>query len=165
MPDKKNVKQEVVMYIRYPIEPPTALYCRTAEESNLLDNAGIESQKTRLLRFAEENGYANPKLYIDNGKSGLTLDRPAMKRLITDIKHGRVQTVIVTSANRIARSMEAFAKWTLLLKGKDVKCIAVDTAGEGLSNEFSFWLEVYRSLCPELFHRESAHKYGRTGGS
>lgn len=146
MPDKKGYRAAV--YCRIAIEPPTALYCRTAVSSNPLETSGIEAQKHRLLKYAKENGYTNPVLYIDNGESGSRLNRPAMKRLIADIKSSVVKTVIVTSADRIARSIRPMVEWVGLFKGKqDLRCISVDV-GKGFSNEFTFWRDVYDLLCP-----------------
>lgn len=148
MSDKEEYKTAVCC--QSAAETPTALYCRTAVQNDF----AIESQKERLLSFANENGYSNPVFYIDNGESGLTLKRPAMKRLISDVRSGKVKRVIVTSVNRIARDTVSMCKWVVMLKGIDVQCIAVDTGKDGFSNEFAFWHQTLRYVYSELFKRE-----------
>jgi DNA invertase Pin-like site-specific DNA recombinase len=145
MPRKND--RRVAVYFRVGYEPTTALYCRTATQ----DSFAIQNQKDRLLRYAEENDHTNLSWYIDNGESGTTLNRPAMKQLIADIKSGRIETVLVISADRVARGIAPMSEWVRLIKERNVRCIAAETGEEGLSNEFSFWLDVTRSLCPELF--------------
>jgi DNA invertase Pin-like site-specific DNA recombinase len=125
----------------------TALYCRTA----LADDEAIANQGRRLRRYAEENGYGNPAFYIDNGKNGLTLDRPAMKRLIDDIRAGKIKTVLVTDAARIARGFEPMAEWTSALRDIDVKCISINAGNDDFGGEFGLWSGTLRDICPELF--------------
>jgi DNA invertase Pin-like site-specific DNA recombinase len=79
----------------------TALYCRLAQASDLT----IEMQERLLREYAEENGCVSLSSYIDNGASGLTLDRPAMSRLLSDIREGIIDTVVVKDISRIARGL------------------------------------------------------------
>ena len=85
----------------------TALYCRTAHDCDF----GIENQKNNLVNYAKAHGYTNLVIYIDNGFSGVTLDRPAFKMLQADIKAGVVSTVIVKSVSRVARNCFVLEQW------------------------------------------------------
>ena len=142
----ENTGIKVAVYCRYAKdpEPITALYCRTAQQFDF----GIERQKERLTRFANENGFSNTSWYIDNGESGATLDRPAMKQLIEDIRVGVVQTVVVTGCDRIARDFATMAEWVRLLQESDVRCISSDW-GQDITSEFVSYNEL---LCT-LAHR------------
>jgi DNA invertase Pin-like site-specific DNA recombinase len=44
-------------------------------------------------------------MYDDGGLSGGTLERPALKRLLDDIKASKVQIVVVYKVNRLTRSL------------------------------------------------------------
>src|SRR5665213_3257031 len=48
--------------------------------------------------------------YDDGGYSGGSMERPALKRLLSDISAGRVQTVVVYKVDRLTRSLSDFAK-------------------------------------------------------
>ncbi len=48
--------------------------------------------------------------YDDGGLSGGTLERPALKRLLTDIPAGKVDIVVVYKVDRLTRSLLDFAK-------------------------------------------------------
>ena len=116
----------------------TAIYCRTAVE----DDDDIEYQIERLSEFAEDYGYINTTYYIDNGINGRTLNRPAMLRLIGDIKSGDIQYVLVTRADRIARDMGTIHKWITLVEEMNVKCVSLDSLGSSDRSEFAFWSDI-----------------------
>ena len=46
--------------------------------------------------------------YVDEGLSGKTTNRPALKRLIQDVEIGRVDTVMFTELSRLSRSLKDF---------------------------------------------------------
>jgi DNA invertase Pin-like site-specific DNA recombinase len=115
-----------------------AIYCRTATK----DDVVIEWQEERLLQYAEEYGYVNTVHYIDNGKNGRSLNRPAMKQLIEDINAGEIQTVLVTRADRIARDLAPLHQWMMITKDMNVKCISLDSFGKSANSEFAFWSDV-----------------------
>ena len=52
-------------------------------------------------------------MYDDSGVSGGTMERPALQRLLTDIKAGKVQIVVVYKVDRLTRSLADFAKIAL----------------------------------------------------
>lgn len=49
-------------------------------------------------------------VYDDGGVSGGTMDRPALKRLLTDIEARRVDVVVVYKIDRLTRSLTDFAR-------------------------------------------------------
>jgi DNA invertase Pin-like site-specific DNA recombinase len=51
-----------------------------------------------------------PDRYDDGGFSGGTLDRPALKRLLTDIEAGKVDVVVVYKIDRQSRSLMDFSR-------------------------------------------------------
>jgi len=99
-----------------------ALYCRSATENEL----AIERQKDQLLRYVRQTGYDCLSWYIDNGESGLSLDRPAMKRLLADIASGEIDIVVVAKPDRIARDMTIFSEFIEFLREYDVRCVSAD---------------------------------------
>jgi DNA invertase Pin-like site-specific DNA recombinase len=140
----ESLRFNVAVYCRIAREPEpkTALYCRTAQQSFL----GIESQKERLYRFAEDNGYTNTSWYIDDGKIGSTLDRPAMQRLIADIEAGIIKTVIVTGADRIARGVGIMFEWLQFLEKNDVNCVSLENGGQDVGCEPAALNNLWRML-------------------
>lgn len=103
----------------------TAVYCRVASASDE-DRFAIESQKNSVLRFAEKHGCSNTVCYLDNGCSGLTLDRPEFSRLCDDILAGKIATVVVRDLSRIGRDIIATSKWLDWLGQQEVEFMSAD---------------------------------------
>ena len=51
-----------------------------------------------------------PERYADGGVSGGTLDRPALKRLLTEIDEGLIDRIVVYKVDRLTRSLSDFAR-------------------------------------------------------
>jgi len=101
------------------------------------DDYAVDSQKQELTAYAEKHGYANIKIYEDNGFSGLTLIRPAFNELQADIQAGRVSTVIVKSASRVGRNMIDVMKWVWDITELGVDFISLIDPNGFLSAELS----------------------------
>lgn len=92
-----------------------AVYTRKSSEEGLemefnsLD-AQRESCQAYIASQRAEGWTLVPDRYDDGGFSGGTLERPALKRLLTDIETGKVDVVVVYKIDRLSRSMLAFLK-------------------------------------------------------
>ena len=110
--------------------PKVALYCRSATENE----SAIERQRDQLLRYVRQTGYDRLSWYIDNGESGLTLDRPAMKRLLADIASGEIDIVVVAKSDRIARDMTIFAEFVEYSSEYSVQCVSADVGASSVDD-------------------------------
>lgn len=102
----------------------TAIYCRTASHDDF--GFALDCQKLRLVRYAREHGYANPVVYMDNGFSGLTLDRPSFNEMQQLIREGLVSTVLVMDISRIGRKHIDVLRWIREMQEAGAKVITVD---------------------------------------
>jgi DNA invertase Pin-like site-specific DNA recombinase len=66
-----------------------------------------------------------PDRYDDGGFSGGTLDRPALRRLLSDIEAGLVDTVVVYKIDRLSRSLMDFAKLVEAFERNGVTFVSV----------------------------------------
>jgi len=99
-----------------------AVYCRVAQK----DDAAMELQKERVLRYAAELGYVSPIIYADNGASGLTFDRPAFSAMNADIAAGKIGAVVTLSSSRIGRNTIKTLAWVDKARRKGVVLKAWD---------------------------------------
>lgn len=90
------------------MEKITALYCRFAYSDT---PELIEELEMLLYNFAMDHGFTNIKGYVDNGVSGLTMDRPAFNELMADIEAGLVSVVIAADETRICRRSSVSADY------------------------------------------------------
>lgn len=86
-------------------EKITALYCRLSQEDELAGESGsIQHQKQILREYAEKNGFLNPRMWADDGYSGVTFDRPAYNEMMAEVEAGNVSTIIVKDHSRLGRN-------------------------------------------------------------
>src|SRR6202050_3150714 len=61
--------------------------------------------------------------YDDGGFSGGNTDRPALQRLLDDIRAGRVDVIVVYKVDRLTRSLADFAKLVALFDEHNVSFV------------------------------------------
>ena len=131
-----------------------AVYCRVARE----DDTAIENQKQTLTAYANERGLGAVKLYIDNGASGNSFDRPAMSRLIADIETGTVGTVVVKNFSRLSRNaieIGRFIENTLPKYG--VRLIAISDNYDSANRENDIGgVAALKAMVREYYRRDHA---------
>ena len=84
-----------------------ALYVRVSTDRQAEEGYSIEIQREKLEAYAKTfDGTVSLETYIDDGFSGASLERPAMKRLVTDAKKGVLTHVCVYKLDRLSRSQK-----------------------------------------------------------
>lgn len=78
-----------------------AIYCRTS--TNMQEN-GLEAQRRALVEYCKLRNIKNYTLYEDSGVSGTKSSRPSLDRMMKSVRAGEVETVVVYSFSRFARS-------------------------------------------------------------
>ena len=92
-----------------------AIYTRKSSDEGLeKEFNSLDAQREACEAFITSQKHAGwvgvLDLYDDGGLSGGTMERPALQRLLTDIKFGKVQIVVVYKVDRLTRSLADFAK-------------------------------------------------------
>jgi site-specific DNA recombinase len=92
-----------------------AIYTRKSTEEgldsdfNTLD-AQRESAEAYIVSQRHEGWIALPQKYDDGGFTGANMERPALKRLLDDVRSGLVNCVVVYKVDRLTRSLLDFAR-------------------------------------------------------
>lgn len=94
------------------------------QEFNSLD-AQREACEAYIISQRHASWVAVPDMYDDGGLSGGTMERPALQRLLNDIKAGKVQIVVVYKVDRLTRSLADFAKIVDVLDEHDASFVSV----------------------------------------
>ena len=71
-----------------------ALYIRVSTEDQAKEGYSLEVQREYLESFAKREGLEVFKVYQDDGVSGYTTERPALKRLLKDAKQKKFELVL-----------------------------------------------------------------------
>jgi len=107
-----------------------AVYTRKSTEEGLeMEFNSLEAQRESCEAYVAsqraEGWLLVPDRYDDGGFSGGTLDRPALKRLLTDIEAGKVDVVVVYKIDRLTRSLFDFAKIVEAFDAKGVSFVSI----------------------------------------
>ena len=141
-----------------PNQKITALYCRLSRDDNLEgDSNSIQNQKKLLAKVAKEKGYTNLVHFLDDGISGVTMDRPGFVEMICQLEQGKAAAVFVKDLSRLGRNYIEVGRLTEeFFPDHDIRLVAVsdniDTA-EG-ENE----LAPIRNLFNEWYARDISKK-------
>ena len=92
-----------------------AVYTRKSSEDGLEQEFNsLEAQREACAAYVtsqkQEGWVLLPDAYDDGGLSGGSLERPALQRLLDDIRDGLVDQIIVYKIDRLTRSLADFAK-------------------------------------------------------
>ena len=78
-------------------------YVRLSVEKD--ESQSIENQQEMLSRFISMMpGWVEKKFYIDNGFSGGNYNRPAFQEMMTDVRSGNVNLILVKDLSRFGRN-------------------------------------------------------------
>ena len=112
------------------IKKRCAIYTRKSTEEGLemefnsLD-AQRESCEAYILSQKQEGWELLPEQYNDGGFSGGNLSRPALTRLLDDIRQGNIDTIVVYKVDRLSRSLADFAKLVELFEAQHVSFVSI----------------------------------------
>ena len=92
-----------------------AVYTRKSSEEGLeLEFNSLDAQREACEAYIKSQKHEGwtliTKQYNDGGFSGGTMDRPAFKELLEDIKQNKIDIVVVYKVDRLTRSLMDFAK-------------------------------------------------------
>lgn len=92
-----------------------AVYTRKSSEEGLeLEFNSLDAQREACEAYIKSQKHEGwtlvEKQYNDGGFSGGTMDRPAFKELLSDIKKNKIDIVVVYKVDRLTRSLMDFAK-------------------------------------------------------
>ena len=107
-----------------------AVYTRKSSEEGLeQDFNSLHAQREACEAFIKSQQGEGWRLvktaYDDGGVSGGTMERPALQRLLEDIRHGLIDVVVVYKVDRLTRSLADFAKMVEVFDAQGVSFVAV----------------------------------------
>lgn len=82
---------------------PTIAYLRVASADPADQAAGIDRQRAAISRTARRLGLTVVEEFVDLGRSGMSLERPALRRLLHHIAARPVGYCIVERLDRLSR--------------------------------------------------------------
>jgi site-specific DNA recombinase len=107
-----------------------AIYTRKSSEEGLeQDYNSLHAQREACEAFVRSQAGEGWKLirtaYDDGGFSGGTMERPALQQLLTHIREGLIDVVVVYKVDRLTRALADFARMVELFDNQSVSFVAV----------------------------------------
>ena len=114
-----------------------ALYMRVSTDAQAKEGDSIPAQKDALRKYAtDRDDMIIVDEYIDDGISGTKLNRDEFQRMLSDVKNGRIDLVLVTKLDRLHRSLRNFLNMQ-------------DTFDQCHVNWLAIWEPMYDSSTPQ----------------
>lgn len=134
-----------------------AIYTRKSTEEGL-DQAfnSLDAQREACEAYIKSQAHEGWKLvktaYDDGGFSGGSMERPAVQRLMSDMKQGLIDIIVVYKVDRLTRSLADFAKIVEILDGHGASFVSVTQQFNTTSSMGRLTLNVLLSFAQ--FERE-----------
>src|SRR5687767_1011755 len=110
-----------------------AIYTRVSSDEGLEQafnslDAQREACAAYILSQKHEGWTTLPARYDDGGYSGGSMDRPALRQLLADVRAGRIDAVIVYKVDRLTRALADFARIIAIFDAAGVSFVSVTQA-------------------------------------
>src|SRR3954451_19374318 len=134
-----------------------AVYTRKSTDHNLdLEFNSLDAQREACEAYIRSQAHAGWTLvrskYDDGGFSGGDTDRPALQRLLEDVRGGKIDVIVVYKVDRLTRSLADFAKLVELFDQHSVSFVSVTQSFNTTSSMGRLTLNVLLSFAQ--FERE-----------
>lgn len=97
-----------------------ALYVRVSTEEQALNGDSLRTQREELTKYALANHFHIMGIYEDDGFSATNLKRPALQRMLEDVKSGKITRILITKLDRLSRGVRNYYKILDVLDENDV---------------------------------------------
>jgi site-specific DNA recombinase len=110
-----------------------AVYTRVSTDSGLeQDFNSLDNQREASEAYIKSQAHEGWKLvrerYDDGGFSGGSMERPALRKLLDDVRARKIDVIVVYKVDRLTRSLADFAKLVELFDAHGVSFISVTQA-------------------------------------
>ena len=107
-----------------------AIYTRKSTDEGLdqeFNSLDAQREAAEAFIFSQRSGglVALPERYDDGGFTGGSMDRPALERLLADIRTGVIDCVVVYKVDRLSRSLIDFARIIEVFEKHNVSFVSV----------------------------------------
>lgn len=125
------------------------------------DKFGLDAQKKQIVEYCEKNEMNILRWYSDEGESGAK-ERPGFDEIVYgEVNNPPVEAVVVAKTDRVARDIEVYYYYKMLLRKKDIELVSI-AEDFGKFGAFSGMLESF-TLCVAKMERDNITKRTSSG--
>lgn len=136
-----------------------ALYLRLSRDDNNgnVESMSISNQRDLLKEYVNERGWSVADIYIDDGYSGTTFDRPDFKRMLADIELGRINCVITKDLSRFGRNYAQVGYYTEeYFIERSVRYIAINDSVDTMKEDND--IAPFKNIINEWYAKDVSRK-------
>ena len=143
-------------------EKTVVAYMRVSTDGQV-DKYGLDAQRADILKYCVSNNLYISKWYIDEGISGVKESRPEFDKLLygDEIENPPISAVVVAKNDRVARDINVYFYFKMLLKKKEIELISV-AEDFGQYGSMAHFLEAF-TMCVAELERENITKRTSAG--
>ncbi len=87
-----------------------ALYVRVSTEEQAINGDSLRTQREELTKYALANHFHIMGIYEDDGFSATNLKRPALQKMLQDVKQKKINRILITKLDRLSRGVRNYYK-------------------------------------------------------
>lgn len=139
-----------------------AAYIRVSTDGQCGDDKfGLDVQKQIINEYCAKNGMTILRWYMDEGESGAK-ERPGFDEIVYgEVSNPPTEAVIVAKSDRVARDINIYYYYKMMLKKKDIKLISI-AEDFGQFGVFANMLEAF-TMCVAEMERDNITKRTSSG--
>lgn len=112
------------------------IYVRVSTVQQAEEGYSIPQQIERLTKYCEAMGWQVVKVYVDDGHSGGSMERPGLQQMFKDIEKGHADLILVDKLDRLSRSQ--FDTLYMIQKVFDPQNVAFVSRAEAFDTSTAF---------------------------
>lgn len=134
------------------------LYCRLSKDDDRPgESMSIDTQRSMLTEYCEQNGFEIYDYYIDDGFSGTNFDRKDFQRLLNDIDAGAINMVLTKDLSRLGRDYIQMGYYTeICFPAKGIRYIAINDGYD--SNKSTNDIAPFMNILNDMYARDLSRK-------
>ena len=137
-------------------------YMRVSTDRQAADDKyGLEAQRADIVAYCEKEQWEIIDWVVDKGESGAR-ERPGFDEIIYgDVANPPVEKVVVGKSDRVARDIEVYYYYKMMLRKKDIELVSV-AEDFGKMGAFAHMLEGF-TICVAEMERANINKRTSSG--
>lgn len=80
-----------------------AAYCRVSTDDQAINGYSLEAQRDECVKHLLKRGYNDYEIYVDDGYSAKDMNRPALSRMLEDVKAKKINYIVFWALDRLSR--------------------------------------------------------------
>src|SRR5208283_5705334 len=122
-----------------------AAYVRVSTNGQI-DGESLNTQRSSIQDYCTSRGWELVNIFADAGLSGMKDDRPALQALLSAVKGGEIDAVIVRDLSRFGRSARDLLNNIQTLKDFSVTFISIKEGIDGSGPYGQFMLTILAAI-------------------